>query len=160
MIYDINGTQYSLSSADIEVQGYQVMGTSELKLGEKLEPGEVEGQSSVPVGWTRGAWSGEGSLKLPLSEGLDMKANMGNEYMTRVWTGTFTFTELNGPGVMTIEVLGARFKAFDIDGGDRTKPSTDALPFMLTQPCLANGVKAVEPNPNGGAGSFTISFSV
>ena len=159
MQYDINGTLYSLSSLDLNLAGIIIIGGSELKLGEKLEPGEVEGQSAVPVGYTTGPWSGEGSIKLPLSEALAAKATLGNEWGKVVWGGTATWTELNGPGVMTVVILGARFKGTDLDGGDRSKPSTIALPFMLTQPSLWNGVKIVEPNA-GATGGFNVSFSV
>jgi hypothetical protein len=161
MIYDINGTQYSMASLDLELAGYTMIGGSELKMSEKLEPEDVEGQSSVPVGQTRGKWSGEGSLKLPLSEALDAKASIGNEWGTVAWTGTATFTEMNGPGVMTVEILGARFTSTELDGGDRSKASTGTLSFKLTQPSIWNGVKIVEPNSGGGGGfDFAVSFSL
>jgi hypothetical protein len=159
-IYDINAQQYCLSSLDLQIAGNTIFGGSELKISEKLTPGEVEGQSAVPVGWTKGPWSGEGSIKLPLGEALTLKAAMGNEWMTQAWTGTATFTELSGPGVMTIEILGARFNTTSLDGGDRSKASTDALDFTLLTPCIANGVKAVEPVSSGGLGGLSISFSL
>ena len=164
-VYDINGNQYCLSSLDLQIAGNTIMGASELKMSEKLEPEDVEGQSAVPLGQTRGKWSGEGSIKLPLGEAMTLKAAIGNEWMTAVWTATATFTELggpgaSGPGIMTIEVLGARFTSTEIDGGDRSKYSTDALSFKLTQPSIVNGVKTVEPNTGGGFGGLSISFSL
>jgi len=157
-IYDSNQKQYSMSSLDLQLAGVSLFGGSELKLSEKLEPGDVEGQSPVPIGQTTGAWSGEGSIKLPLSEALSAKAQIGNQWGTVAWTGTATFTELDGPGVMTIEILGARFTGAELDGGDRSKASTESLPFKLLQPCLWNGVKIVEPNAS--SGGFTLSFSL
>jgi hypothetical protein len=159
--YDINGNQYCLSSADLDVAGNTIIGASEIKCGEKLEPGEVEGTSAVPVGYTTGPWSGNGSLKLALSEALALKAKLGNQWGTVVWTGTFTWTEVNGPGVMTLEILGARFTTTDLDGGDRSKPATDALGFMLLQPSKWNGAKIVEPNSgSAGFGGFSVSSTI
>ena len=160
-VYDINSKQYSMSSLDLQLAGVSLFGGSELKLSEKLEPGEVEGQSPVPVGYTTGAWSGEGSIKLPLAEALSAKAQLGNQWGTIAWTGTATFTEVDGDGVMTIEILGARFNSTELDGGDRSKASTDSLGFKLLQPGLWNGVKIVEPNQASPAGAtFSVSFSV
>lgn len=141
---DINGIRFSLSSATIEVDGFEFFGAQGLKVDESLEPGEVPGNSSVARGHTKGKWSGTGSLNLPLGEWGAFLGALGSNYGARVWTATWVWMELEGDGILTVKINGARITKFSIDGGDAQKPSTTTFDFLLTKPSSVNGATIVD----------------
>src|SRR4051812_13278808 len=95
MIYDLNGHRVSLTDCTIDISGYRMLGASELKLKETLEPGDVEGASSIPVGYTDGPWSGTGGFKAPLAEALRMLAFLGSSFGKRIMSASWTFTAID-----------------------------------------------------------------
>ena len=162
MIYDLQGRRYSLSSATIDFfNGYRMLGAAELKLNEKVEPGEVEGTSPIPVGNTTGPWSGTGGFKAPMKEVLDGMASMGGNICGQIITASWSFTEFQGDGSSTISILSARLTTVDLDGGDRSKASMIAVEFKLLEPCEWDGVKIIDvPGPTTGLASFALSITI
>jgi hypothetical protein len=155
--YDIGGQQFSLTSATIDIDGNRVLGATSVKHKEELKPGEVEGTSPVPVGWTTGPWSGTAGFAAPLAEAMDLLSNLGGSFGTRTISATWTWEEINGPGVRTLEIIGGRVSAADLDAGDRSKPSMITFDITLTTPSLWNGVSIVDIPSVGGAG-FVLSI--
>lgn len=159
MIFDVNGTRFSLASMEVDVQGYKIRGGSGLKLSQKLEPGEVEGNDSVSVGWTKGKWSGSGGMSLPYAEFADMVDSIGDEYGTKRISMVWSLVELEGDGVASIEIPAARISGDDFDAGDRQKHSAVQVEFTLLEPAKHNGRSIVLRKGSSGA-DFSISFSV
>jgi hypothetical protein len=160
VIYDLNGKRVSLTDATIDIAGYRMLGAAGLKLKETLEPGEVEGASSIPVGYTDGPWSGSGGFEAPLSEALDMLSFLGNRFGKRIASASFTFTSLeSSDGVKTIEIPAMRITSPDLDGGDRSKHAKIAFEVKLLEPALWNGVRITDDGGDAidGAVSFVLS---
>lgn len=155
--YDVNGTRFSLTSADIDIAGVRILGATGLKIKESLEPGEVEGNSSVARGYTRGKFSGTCGFSLPFGEAVILMSALGRGFGTRIITGSWTFVELQGDGIATVTINGARITSHDFDGGDRTKGTAVTYDLLLTQPCSWNGRSIVEmANQAGFGGSLSL----
>ena len=159
MIYDLNGKRVSLTDATIDVEGYRMLGASGLKTKETQEPGEVEGASVIPVGYTDGPWSGDGGFAAPIAEALRMVANLGRRFGTRRASASWTFTALDSSdGVTTIEIPSMRVKSLELDVGDRSKATMISFEFKLLEPAIWNGVSLCEGGADfTGALGFTIS---
>jgi hypothetical protein len=160
MIYDLNGTRVSMTNLDLELNGYRIIGAQGLKLSESLEPGEVEGTSSIPVGYTDGPWSGTGGVSAPLAEMLSALAFVGGSFGKAILTGTATFTALDSSdGVSTITINAARITKCDLDGGDRSKAAMIPIELKLLEPSDWNGVKIIDPpDLTNGAAGFVLSI--
>ena len=159
MINDLNGHRVSLTDATISFQDEVMLGASEVKANEKLEPGEVDGAASVPVGYTTGPWSGTTGFKAPLAEALRMQAALGGSFGGKLASASFTFTALDSSdGVNTIEFPSLRITSCDLDGGDRSKAASIGFEAKLLEPGLWNGVRIVDlPNTSDGVG-FLLSL--
>lgn len=159
MIYDLGGHRVGLTDATIRVIGERMMGATDLKLKETLEPGDVEGASAIPVGFTTGPWSGTGGFKAPLAEALRLVARAGPSYGLLEWSATWTFTALeSSDGINTIEIPRFRVTSPDLDGGDRSKHASIAFEMKLLEPAYWNGVRIIDPPEAGGFTDFALSI--
>lgn len=140
---NIRGNTFSLTSLDLDFEGFTLLGGTGLGISEKLEPGAVPGASSWPIGWTKGKGSGTVKFNAPLKEALLLLKAMGSPFGARYASGSATFTEAEGDGVVTIE-FDARVSSLDLDGGDEQKPSTIAFEGVLTGPCSWDGEVMVD----------------
>lgn len=134
---------FCVSSLDLEVEGYRPLGAQGLGIGEKLEPGEVEGTSPWAIGYTKGKGSGTFKFQLPLKEALGLLRAVGSPFGSRIVNGSATFTEIEGDGVETLEFQ-ARVSSLDLDSGDRQKPAMISFDGTLTQPCSWGGETMVD----------------
>ena len=64
----INGHRHDWSSARIDLAGRPFGGIKSLTYKHKLDPGMVRGNSSQPMGRTRGEYSAEGNIEMYLAE--------------------------------------------------------------------------------------------
>ncbi len=159
MIYDLNGKRVSLTDATVDVEGYRMLGMSGLKHKETQEPGEVEGASVIPIGYTDGPWSGDGGFEAPLAEALRMLTNLGGRFGTRIASASWTFSSLtSSDGVNTIEIPAMRVKSIDLDGGDRSKHAKIAFEFKLLEPAIWNGVVMADSGDISGGGLILSVF--
>lgn len=158
MIPDLNGRRVSLTNATINVHTETIIGANGLKVSEKQEPGEVEGASSVPVGYTDGPWSGTAGFAAPHAEALRLKKALGSNFGRFVASASFTYTALDSSdGVTTIELPAFRIVGVDWDGGDRSKAAMITFELKLLEPAIWDGVSMVEPDDLAGLGSFLLS---
>ncbi len=165
MIYDVMGNRVNMTRATVDIASSfgtssRIIGAAELKMNEKLEPGEVEGASSIPVGYTDGPWSGTFGFKAPLAEMLAALQAMGGSFGKAILTAGMSFDGSDSSdGVMTLNVLGARITSVDFDGGDRSKASMIAVECKLLTPSDWNGVSITDaPDVTAGLGGFILSF--
>lgn len=163
MISDINGHRVNVTDSTIDVAGLRLVGGSALKHSEKQEPGEVEGASSIPVGWTNGPWSGDGGFSLPWVEALQLAKQLGGlgsaGFFSTVFSSSWTLAALDSSdGIATLTINAARLTGTDLDLGDRSKPTMVAFTFKLLQPSSWDGAMgALSPDHAGSATGFLLS---
>jgi hypothetical protein len=158
MISDLNGRRASLTNATINIASETLLGAQEPKATETNEPGEVEGTSSIPVGYTDGPWSGTGSFKAPLGEAKRLIAALGPNFARYSSTATWTYSVPDSSdGVTTIEFPAFRITKVDLDGGSRTNATMIAFEFKLLQPALWDGVPMVEDDQTSLLAGFLLA---
>lgn len=160
MITDLNGKRVSITNLDLEVNGFRIVGAQGLKIDESQEPGEVEGTSPIPVGYTDGPWSGTFGFSAPLAEMLAALSFVGGSFASAVITGTATFTALDSSdGVNTVAINAGRITKCSLDGGDRSKAAMIPIEGKLLAPCDWGSVKMIDPpDLTGGVQSFITSL--
>jgi len=109
----INGLRHDWSSLQIEIGTLKINGLKALSYKHSLEPGEVRGISPQVLGHTQGTYSAEGSVEMYLSEANELKAILGNGYMTKVFNVVAKYSPKKGDPVITDKLIGCRIKTED-----------------------------------------------
>jgi hypothetical protein len=111
----INGVRYDASSYEIRILGQTILGVKSLEYSAQLEPQDVYGLRSGPIGRTRGKASFTGSIELYRAEASDFEILLQRS--------TAAFLPKPGAGIFEVE-FDVNVTIFEITQG---LPITDVL---------------------------------
>jgi hypothetical protein len=136
------GFEYSFSSIILKARGKRYYGATNISYDDGLEPGVVEGTSTLPLGETAGKWSGNGSLEMNRRDGQALIDDLGDGYGRVRFSITVQYAE-EGMPVITDELPSVRIKKVTNNNSAGTDPSKMTFELSLLKPIKRNG-KAIE----------------
>lgn len=125
-IVPINGQNYDFSHAEILLNGSRIPVKS-INYRDSLEPGEVRGNHSQPLGRTRGQYEASGDVTLHRAERDYFLQLLGPGYMERTFDVVVMYANGTNP-VSTDRLLHCRITGLD-EGGSA---GPDALETQFT----------------------------
>jgi hypothetical protein len=136
------GFEYSFSSIILKARGKRYYGATNISYDDGLEPGMVEGTSTLPLGETAGKWSGNGSIEMNRRDGQALLDDLGDGYGRVRFSITNQYAE-EGMPVITDELTSVRIKKVTNNNSAGTDPSKMTFELSLLKPVKRNG-KAIE----------------
>lgn len=142
---EVNGHLFSFASVELKVHDRVFLGISAVDYSDKLEGTAVYGPSPVPLGRTRGKWSGEASVTFYQGQFQELIDFMGDGWGETPVTITVQCREVNMP-VQTDVLRDVRFMEAKNSQKEGNEPNTVEVPLSLLRPILRNG-KAIVRTP-------------
>lgn len=147
------GFEYSFSSMIVKARGKRYYGVTSLTYDDGLEPGMVEGTSTMPLGETAGKWSGSASMEMNRRDGQALLDDLGDRF------GRVRFSIINqyaedGMPTITDELPSVRIKKVTNNNAAGTDPSKMTFELSMLKAVRRNG-KAIEgPIDNTGTANL------
>lgn len=136
----INGLRHDWSSIAIEVDGLKILGFKSLSYKHSLEPGEVRGTHPQVLGHTLGTYTAEGSIEMYLSEANELKKQLGDGFLSKVFNVVAKYSPKKGDPVITDKLIGCRIKTSDKSFSQGNEPL--AVKFdLFVMLLIEDGVK-------------------
>lgn len=142
---EVNGHLFSFASIEVKVRDRVFVGVSSVDYSDKLEGQTVYGPSPVPLGRTRGKWSGEGSITFYQGQFQELVDFMGDGWGEIPVTITVQAREALMP-LQTDVLRDVRFQEAKNSTKEGNEPNTVEVPLSLLRPILRNG-KAIVRTP-------------
>lgn len=156
MIFSLDQNRWSLASAEIDVAGDKMLGVQSLAPKEELTPTDVYGNGPVPVGRTRGIYKGSAELSILLVEFRAIIQKLGNGFGEKTFNIGATYIEINGDGVMPIEITGCRIATPDLSDTNDGKATVVKVGLSIITPIFWDGLQII--NVNNGVATIGASF--
>lgn len=139
---NVNGFEYSYASIALKIGGQRYYGATSINYDDSLEPGMVEGTSTLPLGDTAGKWSGNSSIEFNRRDGQALIDSLGDGYGRVRFPITVQYAE-EGMPVVTDELPICRIKKAGNSNSAGSDPSKMTFDLSLLKPILRNG-KGIE----------------
>ena len=157
---NFDGTLWSFASAEIDCAGRSVFGVSARGWKEELKAENEYGNGPVPIGRPVGQWTGSADMEIVLQEYLTLIQTLGNGYGRVPFNIGATYVEVDGPGVLPVQLLNVRLMSPEVANANDGKATRVKVGLSLVQPVLVNGLSIIDiglVSVSIGA-SFSLSF--
>lgn len=143
----VNGFLYSMSSAEIDVDGKPFRAVNALNYSREMTREDVQGLGALPVGQTRGKAVHTADIELVLHEAFLFIAYLAAKAKEMGAAGPscvpfnigVTFDEPNSVGLNTVEILSATYKKDELAMGQGAAGLVKKITLHVTRPILENG---------------------
>lgn len=149
---------FSLASAELDFNGYKVIGVNSLNLKDELTPSDEYGNGVVAVGRTVGQYKASGDCEILLAEYNAIIQRLGRGFGKRPFGIGATYIEIGGDGIMSVQVLGARIVSTELSNSNDGKGTRVKFGLSIIKPILWNGISIVDEQ--SGTSSIGSSFGV
>jgi hypothetical protein len=154
-IYSLDQNRFSFASAELDFGGFKVISVNDLVFKEESPQPEEYGNGPLPVGRVQGQYKGSGDCTILLVEYNDLIQRLGGGFSGKNFNVGATYMELQGDGIMIVDVRGARIVSHELANSEG-KASRMKLSFSIVTPILFNGVGIL--GTSNGVGSIGASF--
>lgn len=140
----VNGVRHSWASCEIRVDGFIILGITELNYKSKLDPSLVYGAGPRPIAFTLGRAEFDGDFTILLEEFNALVTVLGDAWKTKQFDIVVSYDE-SGSGLSTIVDTIQACRITDTEAA-ATSANADAIVRKLPFKCLGilyNGVDSV-----------------
>jgi hypothetical protein len=132
---EVNGHEYAFTSIRTTFGSFKPSALKSISYSEKLTPGMVEADTSLPIGATRGKGEGSASIEFAtrraFQEWVDASIAAGRSPYEDFFTITCVYSETNISPVITDTVLNCRLVGPSIDASGTDAVSVKCDLFVL-----------------------------
>lgn len=139
---EVNGHLFSFASVELKIRGRTFLGISAIDYSDKLEGALVYGPSPVPLGRTRGKWSGEGTITFYQQQFQELVDFMSDGWGETPVTITVQCREAGMP-LQTDVLADVRFMEGKNSQKEGNEPNTVETTLSLLRPITRNGKRIV-----------------